>query len=50
MGSHLESSMGSVMSSGVPLKLCLGPVVKTDACPLAFTEMIFRSLVSKVCR
>ncbi|TNN27498.1 hypothetical protein EYF80_062360 [Liparis tanakae] len=37
------------MSSGVPLKLCLGPIVNCAAWPLAVTEKICSALVSKVC-
>ena len=47
-GGHLERSMGMEISSGVPMKLCLGPMVKLASCPLAFTEKILRSRVSKV--
>lgn len=48
--SHLDRWKGSVMSSCVPLKLCLEPRAKRAGCWLADTDTMFRSLVSKVCR
>ncbi|PWA22204.1 hypothetical protein CCH79_00017435 [Gambusia affinis] len=37
------------MTSGVPLKLCLGPSTKQASCWLTDTDETFRSLLSKVC-